>query len=146
MYFKVTKKGTIENLLSDNDKNIKKASFGDHDRFLIRLFAMTFNVEVPFCHIVEYEDGVIRYQYFITTRTGEYPSKFYYKGLMETSSLLRQYKVFLFRHNEFYESSDGNKAFMDSTKSRFKILVVNNDSENYITYQERIDKKLQEFF
>ena len=68
----------IMDILQDNNLSFGESKMQAYNRFLVRLFAFTFNIDVPYCEVFVDEDDKHHHSYFVCPSSGYYPTTISY--------------------------------------------------------------------
>ena len=97
-----------------------------HQRFLVRLFAFRYNINVPYLEVIPKKDEGREYYFFVAQKDGKFP-----KQASFTSKVYNEYlnsdRLILIKHKR-YDYGGNNEMHLQDTNS-LKLLVVNERKE-----------------
>ena len=89
----------IMDILHDNDSTFEEEKMQAYNRFLIRLFALTFSIDVPYCEVSVDKDDNHYHNYFVCPSSGYYPTIISYeKSTHKIDNSMRDYRYCLIYH------------------------------------------------
>ena len=132
----------ITDILQDEHSSFEKDKMQAYNRFLVRLFALTFNIEVPYCEVSVDKDGNHYHDYFVCSSMGYYPTIISYgKTTHNIDNSMREYRYCLIHHPSYIVPSNDDSKKKKGRLKKFKLLTLkdrkNEDHFRYINIPTR---------
>ena len=136
----------IIDILRDNDLTFEEEKMQLYNRFLVRLFAFTFGINVPFCEVSVDKNDNHYHNFFVCPSSGFYLTIISYdeSTTHNIDNSIRDYRYCLIHHPSYIvPSKDANKNEEIRLK-KFKMLTIkirNDESHNLINVPLRVAKE-----
>ena len=97
---------------------------------MVRLFAFTFDIDVPYCEVFVDEDDKHHHSYFVCPSSGYYLTTIsYLKSTHKINNSMKDYRYCMIHHLSYIDpSSNANKRGKERLK-KFKMLPLKNRND-----------------
>ena len=127
-----TEMDQVMRILDNSRRKFTNEQIEKYHRFLIRLFAVSYAIDIPYIEInFKEKNKTCQYSYFVAKGDGTYPTEVFNNQNTPFDEFPKDQKFCLFYHHRYVYVFEGEEVKDDDIKKKFKLLTIGETNKKF---------------